>query len=81
MEYEQLPQLLKDNLTADQWVKARAALIDEGEPVPETTQYLDLKNGQIHLLEKGETTHGEILPAHDLSGGDGRDDSQFEDGR
>ncbi|HZQ34382.1 MAG TPA: hypothetical protein VFD32_00500 [Dehalococcoidia bacterium] len=46
--YEELPHLIKDNLSPQQWLEARRDVIDEGEAIPETARYVDVKNGQIH---------------------------------
>ena len=75
--YEELPNLVKDNLTLDQWVQAQRNIISDGVPVPETTDYINLKNGQIHTYQIGEPADGPLLPVHDLSGGHGRDSTQF----
>ena len=75
--YEQLPQLVKDNISAEQWPEARRAVVHEREPIPETTDYINLKNGQIHTYEIGQLADGPLLPAHDLSGGGGKDSTQF----
>lgn len=75
--YEELPQLLKDNLTERQWQEAQRDVIPEGEPVPDTTYYLNIKNGQIHEYTRGEPAKGPLLPSHDLSGGHGQDSRQF----
>jgi hypothetical protein len=38
------------------------------QSVPESTQYINLKNGQIHHFVAGEGAPGLLLPVHDLSG-------------
>lgn len=75
--YEELPQLIKDNLSPQQWLEAQRDIIDEGETLPETARYIDVKNGQIHQHTAGETATGPLLPVHDLAGGGGKDDTQF----
>ena len=75
--YEQLPQLVKDNLSPEQWELAQRGVVLEGDTVPENTDYINLKNGQIHGYRIGQTADAPLLPAHDLSGGRGRDDTQF----
>lgn len=75
--YHELPQLIKDNLDERQWLEAQRDIIDEGGTIPETAQYIDIKNGQIHQHSAGETAGGPLLPVHDLSGGGGKDDTQF----
>ena len=75
--YEQLPQLVKDNISAEQWEAAQRGVVLEGGLIPETTDYINLKNGQIHTHRAGEAASAPLLPAHDLAGGRGRDDAQF----
>jgi hypothetical protein len=77
IDYEKLPQLVKDNLTAGQWREAQREVIADGEGVPDTTTYINLKNGQIHEYAAGQPASGPLLPTHDLSGGHGRDSRQF----
>ncbi len=76
-EYEELPQLIKDNLTPEQWRLAERELVDEGALVPESGDYINIKNGQIHTHTAGERATGPLLAVHNLSGGHGRDDTQF----
>lgn len=75
--YEQLPQLVKDNIAREQWPEARRGIVPDGAAVPEGTDYINLKNGQIHTYETGQVASGPLLPAHDLSGGGGQDDTQY----
>ena len=75
--YEQLPNEVKDNLTPEQWTLAQRVAIDEGEEVPETTGYLNLKNGMRRMYTAGERADAPLLAEHDLAGGRGADDSQF----
>lgn len=77
ISYEELPDLLKDNLTADQWRQAQLAVVGDGDSVPESTYYLNLKNGQIHEYTAGQRANGPLLPTHALSGGHGNDSRQF----
>ena len=77
LDYEQLPGLVRDNLTAEQWLEAQRNIVVEGQTVPETTVYVDLKNGQCRQHTAGEVAGGPLLPTHDLSGGRGKDSSQF----
>jgi hypothetical protein len=78
IRYENLPNDVKHNLTAEQWEVAQRDIIDDGESVPETAYYINLKNGKSHRYEQGERAHGPLLPAHDLAGGHGHDRTQFE---
>src|SRR5690349_5924840 len=43
--YEELPDTVKDNLTEAQWREAERGAILEGMKIPETTFYVNLKNG------------------------------------
>jgi len=76
--YDKLPTRLRDNLSADQWDQMQHLVIQEGEPVPDTTGYLNLKNGQIHQYERGTPAPGLLIAEHDLSGARGKNDSQLE---
>ncbi len=75
--YAQLPREIKDNLSPEQWNLAQRDIIEEGKPVPETTEYVNVKNGLRHRYERGERAKGPLLPAYDLSGARGGDDTQF----
>ena len=75
--YESLPAPLQQNLTAEQWTEARRLVIPQGGSVPETTQYLNLKDGQLRIYDSGDTADGPLLAAHNLAGGRGRDSDQF----
>lgn len=77
LTYEQLPGSVKHNLTEEQWQEARPRVIADGAPAPESTIYLNLKNGQLRQHEAGEPVQGPALAAHNLAGGRGRDSSQF----
>lgn len=76
--YDKLPTRLRDNLSADQWDRMQHLVIQEGEPVPDTTGYLNLLNGQIHQYERGTPAPGPLVAEHDLSGARGKNDSQLE---
>lgn len=78
ISYEELPRPIKDNLTPDQWIEAQRGLILEGHPVPDSTSYINVKNGQILPYEAGQRAAGPLLPAHELSGARGKSDEQFE---
>lgn len=45
--------------------------------MPETTVYINLKNGQFFQYDLGQQANAPLLPAHDLAGGRGADDTQF----
>ena len=78
LAYDTLPQRVRDNVSADQWEQIQHLIIQEGTPVPDSTGYVNLKNGQVHRCERGTPATGPLLAEHDLSGGRGKDDSQFE---
>ncbi|MGE5335452.1 MAG: hypothetical protein ACM3N4_12175 [Nitrososphaerota archaeon] len=75
--YEQLPDVVKDNLSEEQWREAQRGVILEGVKIPESTIYLNLKNGQQLPYEAGMRANAPLLPVHDLAGGRGADSSQF----
>jgi hypothetical protein len=75
--YERLPGAVKDNLSPQQWRLAQREVIPEGEKVPETSMYVNLKNGQRYVVEEGVRANGPLLPAYNLAGARGGDDTQF----
>ncbi|MBX5490895.1 MAG: hypothetical protein IRZ14_07030 [Chloroflexi bacterium] len=75
--YDQLPAAVKHNLSREQWLEAQRGVILEGQSVPDTTQYIDLKSGQCRQYIAGEVATGPLLPTHDLAGGRGADSTQF----
>ncbi len=77
LDYDRLPGAIKNNLTAAQWEQARRLVVADGAAAPETTVYLNLKNGQTYQYELGATVSGPALAAHNLAGGRGRDSAQF----
>lgn len=77
LHYEELPREVRDNLSLEQWREAQQAVIAEGQPVPETAQYINLKNALIMTYQLGERAQGPMLPVHDLAGAHGKDDTQF----
>jgi hypothetical protein len=52
-------------------------VIPEGQPLPATTIYINLKNGQCLQYERGDAAPGPLLATHDLAGGAGKDSVQF----
>lgn len=78
VSYATLPEAIKRNLTPDQFELARVDVIEEGEIVPETTEYIDLGSGTRKVHERGTIAQGNLLPTHDLSGAYGKDFSQWE---
>lgn len=75
--YDQLPDVVTDNLTEAQWREAQRGVIAEGQEIPETTIYLNLKTAQQLLYEVGQRANAPLLPVHDLAGGRGADSTQF----
>jgi len=78
LRYQALPDEVKNNLTEEQFRLARVDIIEEGEIVPETTEYVDLGSGVRRVHRRGELATGNLLPTHDLSGAHGKDNSQWE---
>jgi hypothetical protein len=78
LPYDSLPQVLRDNVDAEQWEAMQHLVIRPGEPVPDTTGYLNLKNGQISTYERGTPAAGHLLAEHNLAGARGGDSQQFE---
>ena len=75
--YQELPDTVKDNLTEAQWIEAQRGAILEGMKIPETTYYVNLKNGQRRQYQQGERANAPLLPEHDLAGARGKSDEQF----
>ncbi len=75
--YEELPNVVKQNLTPGQWMAAQFEVIPEGGLTPDATVYLNLKNGQFQRYEADERAPAPLLAAHNLSGGRGADSTQF----
>lgn len=75
--YEELPNAVKQNLTPHQWAEALRNVIPEGGLVPQTTEYLNLKNGQRKRYVFGKRAPAPLLATHDLAGGRGADETQF----
>lgn len=75
--YEELPDVVKHNLTPHQWAEAQFEVIPEGGVTPDTTAYLNLKNGQFQNYQAGDHAPAPLLAAHNLCGGRGADDTQF----
>ena len=75
--YQELPDTVKDNLTEAQWREAERGAILEGMKIPETTFYVNLKNGQRRVGPLALVIAPPLLPEHDLAGGRGKSDEQF----
>lgn len=78
VRYEALPDEIKNNLTEEQFQLAWVDVVEEGEIIPETTQYIDLGSGVKRVYRRGEIATSNLLPTHDLSGAHGKDNSQWE---
>ena len=78
IRYDELPKAVKDNLSEAQWWEAQGDIIADGQPVPETADYINLKNGLRLRYQHGERAAGPLLPTYDLSGAHGKDDTQFD---
>jgi hypothetical protein len=75
--YDQLPRIVRHNIAREQWPEARREVLHAGATIPETTRYVNLKNGLIFEFRVGERANGPLLPVFDLAGGRGKDDTQF----
>lgn len=75
--YGNLPSAVTDNLTPEQWHEVQPMVIHEHQRVPETTSYINLKNGQISLYAEGQRANAPLLAEHNLAGGRGMDSTQF----
>ncbi|MGI5836446.1 MAG: hypothetical protein ACOX87_08135 [Chloroflexota bacterium] len=76
--YVALPEEVRNNLTEDQFEFARVEIIEEGEMIPETTEYIDLGSGIRKVYREGEIAPGNLLPTRNLSGAFGKDYSQWQ---
>jgi hypothetical protein len=75
-DYENLPKLIRDNLSAEQWAEAQYDILHPGTAIPETSRYINVRNGQIHECSAGDRAEAPLLPIHDLSGARGKDSTQ-----
>src|SRR5436305_312081 len=64
MNYDALPQLIKDNLSAEQWEEAQYDILHEGVAIPETARFINIRNGQIHEYSAGDRADAPLLPVH-----------------
>ena len=78
VRYATLPEEVRRNLSEEQFDLARVDVVEEGEPVPESTEYVDLGSGIRRIYRRGDIASGNLLPTHDLSGAHGKDSSQWE---
>ncbi|HEU5441957.1 MAG TPA: hypothetical protein VFU88_21940 [Ktedonobacterales bacterium] len=77
IRYDELPGEVRDNLSESQWWEAQRLIIPDGQPVPETDEYINLKNGLRLPYQRGQRAKGPLLATQDLSGGHGQDGTQF----
>ena len=77
MACEQLPSEVEDDLSPERWLAAHRRVVRAGESVPETTAYIDLKNGQCCQDSVGEPMPGPLLATHDPAGGRGTGSTRF----
>lgn len=75
--YEALPNVVKQNLTPGQWMEAQFHVIPEGGLTPDSTVYLNLKNGKFQRYQACRRAPAPLLAAHNLAGGRGADATQF----
>jgi hypothetical protein len=76
--YEQLPKRVKDNIAPRQWPQAQREVVHTGVTVPESGQYINLKNGLVGQYVVGETANGPLFPVHALAGARGKEDRPFQ---
>ena len=77
VRYEDLPEAVKNNLTEEQFDLAKVDVVEAGEMVPGTTEYIDLATGVRRTYRDGEIAPADLLPTHDLSGAHGKDNTQW----
>ncbi len=78
ISYQDLPEFVKNNLSEDQFELAKVDILEPGETIPETTEYVDLATGVRKIYRTGDAAPSSLLPAHDLTGARGKDSSQWE---
>jgi hypothetical protein len=75
--YEHLPRRVKDNIAREQWPDALREVVHTSTSIPETGQYINLKNGLIFEYVLGQKANGPLLPVHALAGARGKEDRPF----
>ncbi len=75
--YEHLPKEVKDNIAPEQWPAAQREVVHTGTSIPETTRYINLKNGLIFAYQVGQTATGPLLPLHALGAARGKEDRAY----
>jgi hypothetical protein len=76
--YDQLPKRVKDNISREQWPHALREVVHPSAGIPESTQYINLKNGRVFLYQVGQRANAPLLPIHALAGARGKEDRPFE---
>ena len=74
--YSELPKRVKDNIAAEQWPAVLTLVVRPGSIIPESAQYVNLKNGMVFQYQLGQRANGPLLAVHDLAGGRGKEDRQ-----
>jgi hypothetical protein len=75
--YERLPKRVKDNIAPEQWPEAEHEVVQTSGTIPETGQYINLKNGLAFLYQVGQRANEPLLPVHALAGARGKEDRPF----
>jgi hypothetical protein len=75
--YEHLPKRVKDNIAPEQWPEAEREVVHAGASVPETAQYINLKNGLVSQFLLGQHANGPLLPLHALGAARGKEDRAY----
>jgi hypothetical protein len=65
-QYEHLPKRVKDNVAPRQWPAAERAVVHKTATIPDSGQYINLKNGLVAEYIVGETANAPLLPVHAL---------------
>jgi hypothetical protein len=77
-EYDALPKRVKDNIAREQWPQALHEVVHPSGPIPESAQYINLKNGRVFLYQVGQVANAPLLPLHALAGARGKEDRPFQ---
>ena len=75
--FEELPKQVKDNIAQQQWLEAQREVVHTGASVPETTRYINLKNGLTFEYLLGQRANGPLLPLHALGAARGKEDRAY----
>jgi hypothetical protein len=77
-EYDGLPKRVKDNIAREQWPQALREVVHKSGPIPESAQYINLKNGRVFLYQVGQVANAPLLPLHALAGARGKEERPFQ---